>query len=113
MREPMRSNVLLAAGSGIMACRLYGRFRLRGVRWWMLSLTLSQLLAVVILDHARYIRPRLAIRRHTFVLLNPLWPGIVSCERLDHVVVVEQQQLAKVANSAIDVIGGVEPVLHA
>ena len=84
-----------------LRCRLCARVLLR------------RLLLVEVSHYARHVGPRLVIRRHAFILLDPKRPRIVSGQRLYQIEVVTLQQFPQIFRSTLDIRLRIECVRHA
>src|SRR5215471_19656096 len=88
--------------NGFLAGRLFmvGRACMVG---GSLGLHLGALLGVEIADNACHVRPGLAIRRDTMVLVHAMGAGIVCGQRFQGVVVVQIKQCTQVCGTGFHV----------
>src|ERR1700690_2006917 len=88
------------------------RFCLTGCFRRQSGLLFRQLLAVALPNDASNVGLGFAIGRHAPVPRYALWAGVVSRQRLDHVVVVLLEQFAQIFRTALHIGGGIEGVDH-
>src|SRR6202158_4556364 len=100
----------LACGGGGLRARPFGG---SGFRDRACGFLLCRLSLIESLDDARYLSPRLVVRRHTIKLLDSLRPCIVGSQRLDQIEVVALQQFPQIFRSALNIRFGIESVWNA
>src|SRR6202030_243824 len=74
---------------------------------------LSNLLGVVLVHDARYIRARFSKWRHTPILLNPLRTSVISSQSFDEIEIIKLKQFPQIAAPARNICLRIESIVHA